>query len=257
MSNIERFSIRTQDAPRFLVEVLFLFSYRNTSIQQLSFRLVRLVRYTLVFSPFSHNPPRMPLRTAYPLLPMILLGVLTLCVLFALVATCRSSDAISDTPEEHYDTNSCVDATIQHGAKCTTHHGKHIIRKMNRPGSRLQFRYIPLKECIERRLINNNRNRKTRGMSKTNRDQLNKMHTHINNSKINTCNQKQILSVSTKSNKQALAGLTNKPQYLHKGSFSPKNSAAVHTDGVLLDTIRKEVRQNRMKIRQLDKAVGV
>jgi len=128
---------------------------------------------------------------------------------------------------------------------------------MNRPGSRLQFRYIPLKECIEKRPINNNRNPKTRGMSKTNRDQLHKIHTSINHSKINTCNQKKILNISTMSNKQALTGLTNNPQYLHKGSFLPKNSAAVHTDGVLLDKIRKEVRQNTMKIRQLDKAVGV
>lgn len=188
----------------------------------------------------------MPLRASYPLLPMILLGVLTLCVLFALVTTCRSSDAFSDTPEEHYDTNSCVDATIPHGLKCTTHHGKHITQKMNRPGSRLQFRYIPLKECIEKRPINNNRNPKTRGMSKTNRDQLHKIHTSINHSKIHHCNQKKILNISTMSNKQALAGLTNKPQYIHKGSFSPKNSAAVHTDGVLLDTIRKEVRRNTM-----------
>lgn len=191
----------------------------------------------------------MPLRTSYPLLPMILLGVLTLCVLFALVTTCRSSYAISDTPEEHYDTNSCVDAKIKGGAMCTTYHGEHITRKMNRPGSRLQFRYTPLKECIEKRPIHLNNNKKTRGMSKTNRDQLNKIHTSIHHSKIHHCNQKQILSASTLSNKQTLAATQNTAHYVsHRNgaTFSSKNSAAVDTDGVLLDKIRKEVRRNTM-----------
>ncbi len=197
----------------------------------------------------------MPLRASYPLLPMILLGVLTLCVLFALVTTCRSSDAFSDISVEHYDTNSCVDAIIQHGLKCTPQNLHTVAKSITTPNKSIKIVMQP--QCHHGGHIQNNRNPKTRGMSKTNRDQLHKIHTSINHSKINTCNQKKILNISTMSNKQALTGLTNNPQYLHKGSFLPKNSAAVHTDGVLLDTIRKEVRQNTMKIRQLDKAVGV
>ena len=81
------------------------------------------------------------------------------------------------------------------------------------------------------------------------------MHTNINNNKINTCNQKQILNISTTSNKQALAALTNKPQYLHKGSFLPKNSAEVNTSGVVLGNVRHTQNRHAMLIKQLEKAI--